>query len=168
MLEAKTSPAINNLRKIIWEYCRSKVVVVGIGNILKGDDGAGPILISRLKNKIEAICIDAATVPENYIGLITKEKPDLILLADAISNPDTEPGEIMLYSPKQISRLSGVSTHSASLSLFLNLLSQDCLAKVYLIGINPSSLDFDTTLSVSAQQAISRLEELFLEVLSRN
>jgi hydrogenase maturation protease len=45
-----------------------KTVIVGIGNILKGDDGVGPLICQQLRgNEICAELIDAGTVPENYI-----------------------------------------------------------------------------------------------------
>lgn len=174
MFKTETDPTLNSLGKIIWEYSRSKIVIVGIGNVLKGDDGFGPILINRIKNKIRAVCLDAATVPENYIGLIAREKPDLVLLIDAVSSSDTRPGEIYLYNPESICCLNTISTHNSSLSLFVSILSQECSAnrryashKIYLIGFNSKNLNFDTTLSEPAQEAASELEELFLEILSR-
>ena len=166
MFKTKNNPSLNNLSKIIWEYSRSKIVIVGIGNVLKGDDGFGPILISRLKNKLKAVCLNAATVPENYIGSITKEKPELILLADAVNSTDTAPGELALYGAENIGRVNSVSTHNTNLSLFLSLLSLDCPAKIYLIGFNPVNLDFESTLSPEGERAIFGLEKLFLEILS--
>ena len=38
---------------------KGKVVIVGIGNLLRGDDGFGPALIERLSGNVEARCIDA-------------------------------------------------------------------------------------------------------------
>ena len=167
MFKTEINPTLSNLAKIIWEYSRGKIVIVGIGNILKGDDGFGPILINRIKNKVRAVCLDAATVPENYIGLIAKEKPDLVLLIDAVSSSHTAPGEIYLYGPESICHINSISTHNSSLSLFVSMLSQECLAKIYLIGFNSENLNFDTTLSGLAQEAASNLEKLFLLILSR-
>ncbi len=167
MFKTETTPVLNNLRKIIWEHCRGKIVIVGIGNILKGDDGFGPVLISRIKNKVKAVCIDAQGAPENYIGKITQEKPDLILLIDAVSSSNGVPGEVVIYNPQRISRLSGISTHNASLRLFLDVLSKESSAKIYLIGINPANLNFESTLSFEAERSVSNLEQLLLDILSR-
>ena len=63
---------------------KGKVVIVGIGNTMKGDDGFGPALVERLSPKVKAVCIDAGSAPENYTGKIVKEKPDTILIVDAL------------------------------------------------------------------------------------
>ena len=52
----------------------SATVIVGIGNTLKGDDGAGPLVCQQLRRaKVCAGLIDAGTVPENYIQPIIKK-----------------------------------------------------------------------------------------------
>jgi len=51
----------------------SKTVIVGMGNVLKGDDGAGPLICQQLNGKVCAELIDAGTVPENYIQTIKKK-----------------------------------------------------------------------------------------------
>ena len=52
-----------------------KVVIVGIGNSLRGDDALGPLLVERLKERVKVPCIDAGRSLENYIGKILKEEP---------------------------------------------------------------------------------------------
>ena len=53
----------------------TKLIVLGIGNELKCDDGIGPFIIKRLNEEdIEdgerILFIDAKTVPENFTGKI--------------------------------------------------------------------------------------------------
>ena len=62
----------------------SSTVIVGIGNTLKGDDGAGPLICEQLNAKVCAEVIDAGTVPENYIQKIIKKAPQNLLVIDAI------------------------------------------------------------------------------------
>ena len=52
---------------------QGKVVIAGIGNTLRGDDGLGCYLVNRLKGRIHALCIDTGPTPENYVGKMTKE-----------------------------------------------------------------------------------------------
>ena len=43
--------------------------VVGVGNVMKGDDGAGPELVAELvRRDFPLPCVDATEVPENYAG----------------------------------------------------------------------------------------------------
>ena len=60
-------------------------IILGIGNMLKGDDWAGPLVCEQLATaKISAELIDAGTVPENYIQRIIKKAPRTLLVIDAI------------------------------------------------------------------------------------
>ena len=59
------------------------MVIVGIGHPLRGDDALGPSLVKRLDGHLDALCIDAGSAPENYLGKIIKASPDVILFIDA-------------------------------------------------------------------------------------
>ena len=55
----------------------TKTLIVGIGNTLKADDAAGPLICQKLKEaRISAEVLDTGTVPENYIQLIIKKAPE--------------------------------------------------------------------------------------------
>ena len=58
---------------LLSDIKKKKVVLLGIGNILKGDDGFGPALVHELEGKVPITCIDAGPAPENYAGKIIKE-----------------------------------------------------------------------------------------------
>ena len=64
-----------------------KLIVLGVGNELKSDDGVGPFIIKQLKDQnIEnenMLFIDAETVPENFTGKIRKENPTHLIIVDA-------------------------------------------------------------------------------------
>ncbi|MHC4292856.1 MAG: hypothetical protein ACYSTX_01070, partial [Planctomycetota bacterium] len=53
----------------------TNTLFIGIGQVLKGDDAIGPLLVEKLKGKISADIIEAGTVPENYIQPIVKKAP---------------------------------------------------------------------------------------------
>ena len=63
---------------------KGKVCIVGIGNIIRGDDGLGPKLIEFLKSRpINADLFDCGTAPENYIFPILSTSCDTVVLVDA-------------------------------------------------------------------------------------
>ncbi|MHC4647512.1 MAG: hydrogenase maturation protease, partial [Planctomycetota bacterium] len=63
----------------------SRTVIVGIGNTLKGDDGAGPLICEHLSAAgVSAELIDAGTVPENYIQPIIRKAPENLVIVDAM------------------------------------------------------------------------------------
>ena len=50
-------------------------MLLGIGNRLRSDDGAGSLLAERLQDS-EWHAIDGADIPENFTGIIKRENPD--------------------------------------------------------------------------------------------
>jgi len=120
-----------------------KIVFVGIGNSMRGDDGLGPVLVERLKDKVDSLCINGGDVPENYFGKIVKEQPDTVVLIDAV--------ELFL--------------HSASPSILMEYLGRETGAEVYMLGVQPNSVHFGDGLSVSVKHALAHLEKLILEAL---
>ena len=81
-----------------------KVLILTIGNMLKGDDAIGPLLYEQLKGRISAEIIDAGTVPENYIQTIIKKAPEALLVIDAIDFA-APAGTVDMFKPSQLNSL---------------------------------------------------------------
>jgi hydrogenase 3 maturation protease len=145
------------------EFYGSKTIIVGIGNILKGDDGAGPLICQQLKQaKISAELIDAGTVPENYIQPIIRKAPQNLIVIDAIDFGD-EPGSIKIFKPEQLDSIV-ISTHSLSPGLFADLVCKDISVDVYFVGIQPAQIMLDQPVSKEVKVAIQQLSEVLTEI----
>ena len=98
-----------------------KLIILGVGNELKSDDGVGPFIINKLKEEnIESndlLFINAETVPENFTGKIRKENPTHLIIVDACLM-DSEPGDMQIVNKYEFANI-GISTHSMSLSFFV-------------------------------------------------
>ncbi len=141
----------------------SATVIVGIGNIIKGDDGAGPLVCEQLKH--ENICadlIDAGTVPENYIQTIIKKAPQNLVVIDAIDFGDA-PGTIRIFEPDQLSS-HVISTHSLSPRLFVDMVCQEINIDVYFIGIQPAQIKLGQSISQQVSLAIEQLSQTLAEI----
>ena len=123
-----------------------KLIVLGVGNELKCDDGVGPYIIKKLKkenieNKKRLLFIDAQTVPENFTGKIRKEKPSHLIIVDACLM-DGEPGDMKIVNKYDFANI-GISTHSMSLSFFVRFLEQgNDELRIIFVGIEPESMDY--------------------------
>lgn len=150
-----------------WLMEVKKLVIIGIGNILRSDDAFGVEVIRRLEDKVPkwVHLIDAGTVPESYISVVERFEPSHIILIDS-AQLGLNPGEALIVDPKDAEGLS-FSTHSLPLALLSNLLEKYTEAKVLLIGVQPTSLEFGEGLSKEAQDAVERLTILMLKSLSR-
>lgn len=152
---------------------KGKLVIIGVGNTLRGDDGFGPALIARLKKEIEEkgdrrltsvpLLIDAGNAPENYAGKIVKEKPDTILIIDAI-DLDLKPGEYEIITKSEIAE-TGFTTHNMSLNMFIEFLEKETGANIFILGIQPENLNFEEQMSENVKNAIKEISKLIFEGL---
>jgi hydrogenase 3 maturation protease len=137
---------------------KGKVVILGIGNILRGDDGLGPALIARLQGEVKAVCLDTGTAPENYLGKIAKEKPDTVLIVDALYL-GKRPGEYQILKKDDILS-SGLTTHDISPQMLIEYLQKKTRADIYLLGMQPKNVSFGQNLSDEVKASLDQLADM--------
>lgn len=145
-------------------FCKD-VLIVGIGNILKGDDGAGSIICQRLKKSFPDKIIDTGTVPENFIQPIIDKSPEVILIIDATDFGECA-GAIKIFEIEQISSIT-FSTHSLSPRLFLDVICKSISPEIYFLGIQPGQTELDQPLSAKVSEAIDILIDTLSHFLGR-
>jgi len=128
---------------------KGKVVFVGVGNELRGDDGVGVYIAKKLKRRKT---VNAGVAPENFIGKIKKMKPERIVIFDALEFGG-KPGEVRVVDARKTEGLK-ISTHSLPLSFFCKLFEG---VEVYLIGIQPKSREFGSFMSEEVVRAAEKL-----------
>ena len=140
-----------------------KVILLGIGNNLRGDDGFGPEVASRISRLIPDRAFDAGTVPEDFLGPIAKLRPALVIIADAASFGG-RPGELRLL---RIDQLCGncLGTHAPSLSLIEQFLKSECGSKTVVLAAQPKAMAFGAALSPQTAAAIEAAADLLISVL---
>lgn len=143
----------------------SKIIILGVGNELKSDDGAGPYVIDRLGDvsSENVILIDAQTVPENFTGKIRKEQPSHLVIVDSCLM-DEEPGTVKIVNRDDFNNI-GISTHSMSLSYFVKYLEQDNSFNVTFVGIEPELMEFANALTPKVKEGADNLIEIIREIL---
>jgi hydrogenase 3 maturation protease len=122
-----------------WIKDANRLVILGIGHPLRGDDGVGPWITTRLEpfasNSI--FVITAYSVPENMIGAILKIKPTHMLIIDAaiiLCKNEGYPqhrtdlnylpaGNWKLVDATRFHELI-ISTHSGTMQLIINVLKE--------------------------------------------
>lgn len=146
--------------KSIRSRLRGKVLILGLGNTLRSDDGAGSILAKRLKDNPYFTVIDADAVPENYLTKIIRIHPDTIIIIDS-ADLGKSPGTIEVLESKDLVTVNLFSTHNASLSLTINYLQNNLEADIIILLIQPESIKFGEVLSVQVRESIEDLEGFF-------
>ncbi len=145
-----------------------KILIVGVGNRLRCDDGVGSHIVDLLKERVKDVeVIDAGTVPENYLESIIQKRPQRVLIVDACLF-DGKPGEFRLFEPETFENLclSNFSTHTLPLNLIAQLIITKTNAKVYLLGIQPAQRGFgeklSPVLSATLPKILNYIEEWIL------
>ncbi|MFH1457941.1 MAG: hydrogenase maturation protease [Candidatus Omnitrophota bacterium] len=141
-------------------HLKGKVVIIGIGNTLHNDDGIGSLLAGRIKDKVPYIVYDAGPNPENYLGKIIKDKPDNVVIIDAVDFGG-KPGEFREIEGEHLETVNLFSTHNASLSLTINYLKNNLKIDIIILIIQPKSIAFGENLSPEIQEALGKLESWF-------
>ncbi len=139
---------------------------MGIGNVLRSDDGAGPALAGRLSGRVVADVMDAGDSPERCAAPVRRLGPDTIVVVDAVRFGG-EPGEVSVFSPEDIVDLT-TSTHDISLSSVLEMIGAEAGARVIVVGIQPETTRFGENLSKAVSGTLDCLESVLLDLLGSN
>lgn len=137
-----------------------RVLLVGIGNRWRGDDGAGPTLIDRLQGQVEISLLDCGEVPESYLGKMVEAQPDTVVLVDALDFGE-EPGSVGIFDSAYLPERPG-STHDVPLRCLAEYLCEETGAKVVALGIQPRTTALGDSLSPEVAQTIDQLSELLI------
>ena len=138
------------------------VALVGVGNRLRGDDGAGPALADRLRRPGAARgegaarwrVLDAGTVPENFLGPLLEAAPDVVLFADAVDHGGAA-GEWVVAAPDALEPRDG-GTHAPSLRLVAGLLAAHGI-ECWLLGVQPGPRAFGEGLTRGVAAAVETM-----------
>ncbi len=141
------------------------VLLFGVGNRHRGDDGIGSYLIKRLQKKVGIPMIDAGDVPENFIGKIEEAGADVVLIVDA-ADFGASPGEIALLELNQLKEI-GASTRTANLPLLFRIIPKNRRPDVLLVAVQPGSNSAGRGLSEAVRNSLDGLETLFRQLFKK-
>ena len=145
-------------------------LVLGLGNPLMGDDGAGLAALAQLRDEWqlaeEIELVDGGTWGMNLLPLL--ESFDRVILLDAIDQ-HAQPGALLLLHKDVLPRYLShkLSPHQLDLREVLAIAElRDKLPRHLLaIGVQPESVELTGALSPRVSEAIPRLVDLVVEQL---
>jgi hydrogenase 3 maturation protease len=141
---------LEDLKKLLLRKDK-RILFVGIGNLLKKDDGAGVYISSNINKTARVSALTVEVSIENYIGKINSLAPDILVLIDCVDMGST-PGTCKLMSVSQINDLT-FNTHNIS----LKRLSEFFKMPVYLLGIQPEKVDFGENISYLVREEAEKI-----------
>jgi hydrogenase maturation protease len=152
-----------DIRTDLRRRLKGRVLLIGTGNTLRGDDGAGPALIGMLEGKVKASVLDAGEVPESYFSRILETRADTIVVVDA-ADFGGMPGDLAVLEAGDIAG-SCMSTHRISMNLFFRYLKENSSAEMFALGIQPAQTGFGESMSPSVTDSVNALADLLQDLL---
>jgi hydrogenase 3 maturation protease len=154
-----------------------QVVLLGVGNRLRGDDRAGIEFIVKLREKwcankssanfeAKRLLVDAGEFPEDWFIRILDLKPEVVIVVDAV-DIQSDPGSVAVLDVDALPESPCFSTHRLPLKNLLKLWEKNG-SKTMVIAIQPENLDFGENLSPRVEMSINNLIRLMPSLTSVN
>jgi hydrogenase 3 maturation protease len=134
-------------------------VLMGVGSEIRGDDAIGTAIARELAalKKSGWLALPCETVPENFAGIVEREKPALLVIVDA-ANMGIEPGEFRLLPKKRLNSVV-FGTHGIPLKQLVARLEKSA-GKTLFIGVQPKEIGLSESLSPELEAAKKKILEL--------
>ena len=142
-----------------------RILLMGVGNHLRGDDAVGSLLIERLQGQVDIPLLDAGDVPENYLGPIEDSGAEVVLVVDA-ADFGGNVGEVAIFDIEQVQGMS-VSTHAANLGLLFKVIPPERRPQVIMLGIQPGNMELGQGLSDPVRETLASLVDVLIVLLKR-
>ncbi|MBP2639874.1 MAG: hydrogenase maturation protease [Firmicutes bacterium] len=147
-----------------------KIIVIGFGNILMSDDGAGICVIKRLSeySSLENVqLIDGGVA--SFEALDAVRLADHIIVIDALAGGGV-PGDIYRLTDENMTEDASslpLSLHDGTLLQSLKLARcAGSMPPVTIYGIEPGNLSFGMTLTPAVMNAVDRLTDILAAELA--
>jgi hydrogenase maturation protease len=147
-----------------------KALVLGIGNLLIGDEGVGCRTVEELNKRFQlpedVECIDGGTAGFELLPFF--DDKDQVILVDALRN-EMDPGTVMMvedeYVPKAF--LNSITPHQLGISdvLAAAQLEDNLPGKLILFGIEPKQLEVGIKLSTEVETGMEKVINAVVEQL---
>lgn len=146
-----------------------KILIMGVGSELRGDDIAGIIAAGKIeknkeiKDNPKVKVIYGYTAPENFTGEIKKFNPSHMILIDC-ADMGKSFGDIEIIEKEKILS-TAFSTHSLPIKIMIDYMFESINAETIVIGIQPENIKFGEELSDTAKKAISKVSREIIKIL---
>jgi len=146
-----------------------KTAVIGIGNTLMGDDGAGVRVLELLSVPKGVRIVELATGGMTLLHEL--EGLDRAIIADA-ADFGGKPGEVRVFKPDEVKSIKtvGYSLHDLDILKVLELAKgMGTLPKeVFIVAVQPARLEMGEGLSPEVEGALGEMARAILDLLIVN
>ncbi len=145
-----------------------EILVLGLGNELFSDEGAGVVAAKRLgARELDVEVVDGGTL--GLALLPTIEGRRALLVLDAVVSDDLEPGQVVVYGGEEIRREARLLYSAHQLGVTEVLAAADLMgstpAQVAAVGVVPASVETGYGLSPVVAAALPEMVDQALAIL---
>ena len=141
-----------------------RVAVIGIGNILMGDDGAGVKVLELLPDSVNKI--ELATGGMTLLHKL--EDLDLAIIVDAVDF-EGKPGEVKIFQPDEVKSIKtlGYSLHDIDILKVLEIAKKmNIIPKhVFIAAIQPVNIEFTEDMSPEVEASLPELASQVMDLI---
>lgn len=148
---------------------QSKIFVIGVGNTIRSDDGLGVHALHRLRMHArtprDVVCIDGGTIGLELASYVWGASR--LLLIDSV-DAGQPAGTLIRMDGNDLRNLpGGITVHQLGITDLVASLSLACEEPpdIVLLGVQPASTDWGTSLTANVQAAVAPLVEVAIEIL---
>lgn len=129
----------------------TRLLFIGVGNVLKRDDGVGVVISRQIKERPEVLSLTVEVSIENYIGKINSMEPEEIVIIDCMEL-GSPPGSYRLLALQDVEDIT-FNTHNISLGKLADFFEYPS----YVLGIQPESVKFGDSLTPPVENAAKQI-----------
>ena len=145
-----------------------RIVVIGIGNPLMGDDGFGVEVVEKLKGKVPNFVELYKYEVLNFQVLNVIENSDVTIIIDVIKS-NGNPGDIYVVDFKELNRRYGriTSLHDLDIVKIIEVgrFVYNLPEKIVIVGVEPERIEFGIGLSEPVRKVIPKVIDLIINLI---
>ena len=143
-------------------WLRGRVLILGVGNPLRGDDAAGPMVCAGVESPQ---AVDCGEAPERYLGLAADVRVEQVLLVDAMDFGGAA-GELAFCTSEDLTERFG-TTHDSGLAVLSRFVEEEYGKAVAVLGIQPSDTRFGARAGTAVRDAVCKVSAWLKDAISQ-
>lgn len=147
------------------------ILIIGVGNPFRGDDGIGPQIIKQLHDNgglDNTELMDGGTDGLALLDYIKEHEK--VIIVDAVSM-GCVPGTVKVFTPEEVimnTSSEALSTHGFGLAEVINLMEKlEIKTELKIVGIEPKNVIFSDTMSDEVEGAIGNVIDVVEDLVKK-
>jgi hydrogenase maturation protease len=150
-----------------------KIVVLGVGNLLMGDDGFGPRVVEELQKRPIPPNVELMDAGVGGIAILSWiEDADKVVIIDSVQTGNEPPGTVYRFTDKEMppSDMFMLSLHDLNLVDTINIgrIVQKMPEEIVIYGVEVKRIaEFSREMTPEVEAAVAEVADLVMEEIKK-